>query len=55
MKTLAPIGAEKYVTEISIGEKEKWTNKGTDKQYVAVLLLHNTTHHHKALYKISES
>ena len=35
-KTLAPIGAEKYVTEISIGEKEKWTNKGTDKQYVAV-------------------
>ena len=24
------------MTEISIGEKEKWTNKGTDKQYVAV-------------------
>ena len=45
LKTLAPIGAEKSVTEISIGEKEKWTNKGTDKQYVAVLLLHNTTHH----------
>ena len=35
LKTLAPIGAEKFVTEISIGEKEKWTNKGTDKQYVA--------------------
>ena len=35
----------KTVTEISIGEKEKWTNKGTDKQYVGVLLLHNTTHH----------
>ena len=35
-KTQAPIGAEKSVTEISIGEKEKWTNKGTDKQYVAV-------------------
>ena len=34
------------VTEISIGEKEKWTNKGTDKQYVAVLLLHNTTYHY---------
>ena len=37
MKTLAPIGAEKSVTEISIGEKEKGINKGTDKQYVAVL------------------
>ena len=36
LKTLAPIGAEKSVTEISIGEKEKWTNKGTDKHYVAV-------------------
>ena len=35
--------------------KEKWTNKGTDKQYVAVLLLHNTTHHYQALYQISES
>ena len=30
-------------------------NKGTDMQYVAVLLLHNTTHHYQALYKISES
>ena len=55
LKTLAPIGAEKSVTEISIGEKEKWTNKRTDKQYVAVLLLHNTTHHYQALYQISES
>ena len=54
-KTLAPIGAEKSVTEISIGEKEKRTHKGTDKQYVAVLLLHNTTHHYQALYQISES
>ena len=54
-KTLAPIGAEKSVTEISIGEKEKWTNKGTDKQYVAVLLFHNTTHHYQALNQISES
>ena len=51
----APIGAEKSVTEISVGEKEKWTNKGTDKQYVAVLLLHNTTNHYQALYQISES
>ena len=55
LKTLAPIGAERYATEISIGEKEKWTNKGTDKQYVAVVLLHNTTHHYQALYQISES
>ena len=54
LKTLAPIGAEKCVTEISIGEKDKWTNKGTDKQYVAVFLLHNTTHHYQALYQISE-
>ena len=38
-----------------IGEKEKWINKGTDKQYVAVLLLHNTTNHYQALYLISES
>ena len=30
-------------------------NKGTDKQYVAVLLLHNTTNHYQALYQISES
>ena len=27
-------------------EKEKWINKETDKQYVAVLLLHNTTNHY---------
>ena len=26
--------------EIFIGEKEKWTNKGTDMLYVAVFLLH---------------
>ena len=52
---MAPIGAEKSVTEISIGEKEKWTNKMTDKQYVAVLFSHNTTHHYQALYQISES
>ena len=30
-------------------------NKGIDKQYVAVLLLHNTTHHYQALNQISES
>ena len=37
LKTLAPrIGTEKSATEIFIGDKEQWTNKGTDKQYVAV-------------------
>ena len=36
LRTLAPLGAEKSVTEISIGEKQKGTTKGTDKQYVAV-------------------
>ena len=30
-------------------------NKGTDKQYVAVVLLDNTTNHYQALYQISES
>ena len=46
---------EIFDEDFSIGEKEKWTNKGTDKQCVAVLLLHNTTHHYQALYQISES
>ena len=35
-------GAERSATEIVT-------------QYVAVLLLHNTTHHYQALYQISES
>ena len=35
--------------------RERKMNKGTDKQYVAVLLLQNTTHHYQALYQISES
>ena len=34
--------------------RERKMNKGTDKQYVAVFLLHNTTHHYQALYQISE-
>ena len=49
LKTLAPIGAEKYATEIFIGEKEIWTNKKTDKHYVAgVFWLHNTAHPYQA-------
>ena len=43
LKTLAQIEAEKSVTENFVREKEKWTNKGTDKQYVADSLLHSTT------------
>ena len=39
LKTLALIGAEKSVTEIFIGEKEKWTTKGNDKQEEAESLL----------------
>ena len=35
--------------------ERKWTKQGTDKQYVAVCLLHNTTYHSQALYQISES
>ena len=38
-------GAEKSVTEISIRQKEKWTNKGTDKQETADYFLHSTTYH----------
>ena len=41
-KTLALIGAEKSVTEILIGEKEKLTNKRNEKQGEADSLLHNT-------------
>ena len=43
LKTLAVIGAENSVTKCFIGEKEKWTNKGNDKQQHADSLLHNTT------------
>ena len=55
LKTLALIEAEKYVTENLLGEKEKWTNKGNDKQPHAGPLLHNTTSHTQHLYKISKS
>ena len=34
-----------------IGKTEKWTNKGTDKQYVAVYLLHDTTYHYQPFTK----
>ena len=53
LKALAIIGAENSVTKSFIGEKEKWTNKGNDKQQHADSLSHNTsrTQH---LYQISK-
>ena len=44
-----------YVTKSVIGEKEKWTNKGNDKQQHADSFLHNTTSHTQHLYQISKS
>ena len=35
--------------------RERKMNKGTDKRYVVVLLLYNTTNYYQALYQISES
>ena len=43
LKNLVLIEAEKSVTEIFIGEKEKLANKGNDKEEEADSLLHNTT------------
>ena len=34
------------------GKKEKWTNKGTDKQYITDSLLHCTSCHTQPLYQI---
>ena len=47
--------SQEICDRIFIGEKEKLINKGTDKQYVVILLLHNTTNHYQTLYQISES
>ena len=55
LKTPAVIGAENAVKKSFIGEKEKWTNKGNDKQQHADSLLHNTTIHTQYLYQISKS
>ena len=52
LKRLAIIGAENSATKSFIGEKEKWTNKGNDKQQHADSLLHNTTSHTQHLYQI---
>ena len=42
------------MTEIFIGEKEKWINKGNDKQEEADSRLHNTTSYTQHLYQISK-
>ena len=55
LNTLAQIEVEKCVTENFVREKEKWTNKGTDMQYVADSLIHSTTCHYQAFYQISKS
>ena len=44
LKTIGLIGAELIRWKI-VGKKEKWTNKGTDKRYVADSLIHSTTCH----------
>ena len=55
LKTLAVIGAENSVMKSFTEEKEKWTNKGNDKQQHADSLLHNTPSHYQHLYQISKS
>ena len=49
LKTLSKKEAEKSVKEIFVREKEKWTNKRTDLQYVADSLIHSITVHYQAL------
>ena len=51
LKKLAQMGAGKSVPEYFVREKEKWTYKGTDKQYVNDSVKHSTTCH----YQISRS
>ena len=53
LKTLALTEAKKFVTENLLGEEEKWTNKGNDKQQHVDSLLHNTTSHIQHLTQIS--
>ena len=55
IQNLKTLGAKISVTEIFIGEKEKWTNKGNDKQEEADSLLHNIKSHTQHLYQISKS
>ena len=41
--------------EKNIGKKEKRTNKGTDTQYAADSLIHDTTYQTRCVYQISKS
>ena len=41
-KILVQVVPEKSLTENFVRDKEKWTNKGTDKPYVADSLTHIT-------------
>ena len=43
------------MTEIFVGEKEKKTNNGNDKQEEADSLLYNTTSYTQHLFQISKS
>ena len=52
LKTLALTEAEKSVTENLIGEKEKWTNKGNDKEEEADSLLRNATNCKRTWYNL---
>ena len=55
-KILSKNEAEKSEKEVLLSrEKENWTNKGTDKQYVADSLIHSATVHYQALHQISRS
>ena len=54
-KILGQVVAEKSLTKNIFGKKEKWTNKGTDKPYVADSLIHGTTCYTQCLYQISKS
>ena len=55
LKTLVLTESKKFVTENLFGDKEKWTNKGNDKQQHADSLLHDTTSHTQHLYEVSKS
>ena len=48
LKTLAQNskGSLEICDNFFVGEKENWTNKGTDKQYVANSFIHSATYHY---------
>ena len=50
-KNLGQVVAEKSLTKNIFGKKEKWTNKGTVKPYVADPLIHSITCHTECAYQ----